>query len=206
LDNESIMMDEMETGTQDVNQRIAARVRTLRSELGLSLDGLAARSGVSRSALSLIERAESSPTAVVLDRLAAGLGVPLTSLFGAGDAATAQPLARRADQPVWSDPGSGYLRRTISPEGFASPIEIVEVTFPAGARVAYENGARDHVVHQQVWVLDGTLELTLGLDTHRLEAGDCLALRLDEPTAFRNPTRKPARYAVVVVAEPLTRR
>ena len=55
-------------------------------------------------------------------------------------------------------------------------------------------------------MLDGTLELTLGLDTHRLEAGDCLALRLDEPTAFSNPTRKPARYAVVLVAEPLTRR
>lgn len=196
-----------ETGKQGINERIAARVRVLRSELGLSLDALAARSGVSRSALSLIERAESSATAVVLDRLAAGLGVPLTSLFGAaGDAAGAQPLARRADQPVWRDPGSGYLRRSVSPGGFASPIQIVEVSFPAGARVAYETGPRDHVVHQQVWVLEGTLDFAVGRITHRLEAGDCLALRLDEPTAFRNPTRKPARYAVVVVAEPLPRR
>ena len=173
------------------------RVRLLRSELGLSLDALAARSGVSRSALSLIERAESSATAVVLDRLAAGLGVTLVSLFGAADdAAAAEPLSRRADQPVWRDPGSGYLRRSVSPGGFASPIEIVEVSFPAGARVAFENGPRDHVVHQQVWVLEGTLELTVGGVSHRLEAGDCLALRLDEPTAYRNPTRKAARYAV----------
>jgi transcriptional regulator with XRE-family HTH domain len=194
-------------GRQGVNERIAVRVRTLRSELGLSLDALAARSGVSRSALSLIERAESSATAVVLDRLAAGLGVPLVSLFGAaGDTAGAQPLSRRADQPVWRDPGSGYLRRSISPPGFASPIQIVEVTFPAGARVAYETGPRDHAAHQQVWVLDGTLELTVGRVSHRLETGDCLAHRLDEPTAFHNPTRKAARYAVVVVAEPLTRR
>jgi transcriptional regulator with XRE-family HTH domain len=191
----------------DVNKRIAARVRVLRSDLGLSLDALAARSGVSRSALSLIERAESSATAVVLDRLAAGLGVPLASLFGvASDAEGVQPLARHADQPVWRDPGSGYLRRSVSPEGFASPIQIVEVTLPPGAQVGYDNGPRDHVVHQQVWVLEGTLELTLGRTSHTLEAGDCLALRLDEPTAYRNATGKPARYAVVVVAEPLTRR
>ena len=55
-------------------------------------------------------------------------------------------------------------------------------------------------------MLDGTIEITLGGAAHRLEAGDCLAMRLDEPTAFRNPTRKPARYAVVIVAEPRTRR
>jgi transcriptional regulator with XRE-family HTH domain len=191
----------------DINERIAARVRALRADLGLSLDALAARSSVSRSALSLIERAESSATAVVLDRLAAGLGVPLAALFGAtAKAAEASPLARRADQPVWRDPGSGYLRRSVSPGGVASPIQLVEVNFPAGARVAYETGPRDHVVHQQIWVLDGAIEFTLGRTTHRLEAGDCLAHRLDEPTAFRNPTRKPARYALVVVAEPLARR
>lgn len=195
------------TTTDGINERIAGRVRTLRSELGLSLDALAARSGVSRSALSLIERAESSATAVVLDRLAAGLGVTLVALLGATDGtAAAEPLSRRAEQRVWRDPGSGYRRRSISPGGFMSPIEIAEVSLPAGAHVAFENGPRDHVVHQQVWVLEGSLELTVGRSAHRLQSGDCLALRLDEPTTYRNTTAKPARYAVVVVAEPLVRR
>ena len=49
----------------DVNERIAERVRELRAKTGLSLDALASRSGVSRSMISLVERAESSPTAVV---------------------------------------------------------------------------------------------------------------------------------------------
>ena len=39
------------------------------------LDALADRSGVSRSMISLVERGESSPTAVVIEKLAAGLGV-----------------------------------------------------------------------------------------------------------------------------------
>ncbi|HTZ79854.1 MAG TPA: XRE family transcriptional regulator [Stellaceae bacterium] len=190
----------------DLNHRIAARVRELRASCGLSLDALAERSGVSRSMISLIERGESSPTAALLERLAIGLGVPLASLFDAPPGDGAGPVARRADQPQWRDPGSGYVRRNVSPGRFPSPIQIVEVAFPAGARVAFDTGARDVRVHQQVWVLAGTIEVTVGGDCRRLETGDCFAFLLDRPTAFRNPTRKPARYAVVIVSEPgLTR-
>ena len=64
----------------DLNQRIAERVRELRAARGLSLDALASKSRVSRSMISLIERGESSPTAVVLEKLAAGLGVMLAAL------------------------------------------------------------------------------------------------------------------------------
>lgn len=195
------------TDTADVadgiNQRIAARVRGLRADAGLSLDALSAASGVSRSALSLIERAESSPTAVVLDRIAAGLGVPLASLFNEpASPAPSSPLVRRAEQALWSDPGSGYRRRSVSPPGYPSPIQIVEIEFPAGARVAYETGLRERVVHQQIWVLEGRIDFTIGGQTHRLNEGDCLAVRLDQPTAFHNPTRKAARYAVVLVSVP----
>jgi transcriptional regulator with XRE-family HTH domain len=190
-----------------VTGRIAEQVRSLRSQRGLSLDALAASSGVSRSALSLIERAESSPTAGVLHKIADGLGVPLGTLFGsAAVEIEPHPVARRDEQPVWRDPSSGYLRRSVSPGGDASPFEIVEVTFPAGARVAFETGQRDRVIHQQLWVLEGTIDFTIGGDTHRLHAGDCLASRLDRPTMFHNPTTQTARYAVVVVAEPVARR
>ena len=72
---------------------------------------------------------------------------------------------------------------------------------PAGARVAYENGARGVRIHQQIWVLEGSLEVTVGSVTHRLSADDCLAMRLDEPTAFRNRTRRPARYVVALTTE-----
>ena len=66
------------------------RVRELRAASGLSLDELAGRCGVSRSMISLIERGESSPTAVVLEKLAVGLNVSLASLF---EAPQAEPRA-----------------------------------------------------------------------------------------------------------------
>jgi transcriptional regulator with XRE-family HTH domain len=193
----SIILDENSMIMDDINARIAARVRQLRADRGLALEALAEASGVSRSMISLIERGESSPTAVLLERLAVALGVPLASLFDA-PAAPPDPVSRRKDQVEWRDPASGYVRRNVSPPGFASPLQLVEVSFPAGARVAYETGARPGVTHQQIWVLQGTIETTLGRERHTLGTGDCLAMVLDRPITFRNRTTKPARYAVVL--------
>ena len=191
-----------ETST-DVTGRIAERVRELRAARALSLDALAERSGVSRSMISLVERGESSPTAVVLEKLATGLGVTMASMFEAprDDGARPGPVARRGDQPLWRDPASGYVRRNVSPSDVPQPMQIVEVEFPPRARVAFETGARDVRIQQQVWVLEGTIDVTVGEERHRLRDGDCLAMQLDRPTMFHNPTRKPARYAVVIASE-----
>jgi transcriptional regulator with XRE-family HTH domain len=193
----------------DLNRQIGGRVRQLRARQGLSLDALADKSGVSRSMISVIERAKCSPTAVVLEKLAAGLNVTLPSLFEAaagGNHESGSPMSRRKDQPVWRDPPSGYLRRNVSPQGTSQPMQIVEVRFPAGARVAFEAGVREMPVYQQVWVLAGTIEITLGKQRHRLRKGDCLAMQLGAPTMFHNPTGKPARYAVVMAREPWAKR
>ena len=181
----------------DINQRIARRVATLRSHCGVSLEALAQRSGVSRSTISLIERGQTSATAVVLEKLATGLGVAMATLFEAARAAPG-PLMRCAEQPEWRDPASGYLRRNVSPPDVVSPVRIVEVEFPPGRSVILEGASPSAVIDQQVWLLDGAMEVTQGGQTHRLEIGDCLAMRLDGPIEYRNPTRHPARYAVVL--------
>jgi transcriptional regulator with XRE-family HTH domain len=199
----------MKEAVASLNERIADRVRELRAARDLSLDELATKSGVSRSMISLIERGESSPTAAVLEKLAAGLSVTLASLFDAPAAAggvSSGPIARRSDQPEWQDPASGYLRRNVSPPGVPQPMRIVDVHFPAGGRVAFDTGAREARVHQQVWVLEGSIDITVGAERHRLREGDCLAMQLDRPTMFHNPTRKPARYAVVIASEASSRR
>lgn len=186
--------------TQSIEARLATRLRDLRSHRGLTLDALAEQSGVSRSMISLIERGESSPTASVLDKLAASLGVTLAALFAEEARDNADPVSRRADQPAWRDPGTGYVRRNLSPSGFPSPIELVEVVLPPQARVAYENSPRPTVIDQQVWVLEGALEIRVGTATHLLAAGDCLAMQVDRPTGFHNPGPEAARYLVALSA------
>src|SRR5438105_12235233 len=188
MDIDSIIKE----AASDLNQRIAERVRELRAAQGLSLDGLASKSSVSRSMISLIERGESGPSAVVLEQLAAGLGVMLAARFdapaGAGQG-PGGPVARRDDQPQWRDPASGYVRRNVSPPGVSQPMQIVEVHFPPGERVAFESSGRDVRVHQQIWVLEGAIEITFGEECYRLRERDCLAMQLDRPIMFHNRTR-----------------
>lgn len=179
------------------DQLIGARVKARRIAAGLSLEGLAARSGVSRAAISRIERGEASATAQLLGRLCSGLGIDLGWLFQA-EAAAPLPLARRADQPVWTDPQSGYTRRNLTPAGVASPVRMIEVTLPPGARVIFEVAQVDRVVDQQIWLLEGELERTLGEESWRLAPGDCLHLRLTTDSSFHNPGPTPARYVVAL--------
>jgi transcriptional regulator with XRE-family HTH domain len=189
----------------DINKLIASRLLALREARQLSLTALSERSGVSRSNISLIERGESSATATVLDKLAGALGVTLASLFEAGEAApsTPSPLRRAAEQAVWTDPASGYVRRQLSPAA-RSPMQLVEVIFPPGQRVAYEQVLRESDVYQQVWLLEGVMDISAGDGHWRLEPGDCLAIREDQHISYANPGTLHARYLVALVTLPFT--
>lgn len=176
---------------------IGARVKARRIAAGLSIEALAARSGVSRAAISRIERGEASPTAQLLGRLCSGLSIDLAWLFQA-EAEAPQPLACRADQPLWIDPQSGYARRNLTPAGVDSPVRMIEVTLPPGARVVFEVAQLDRIVDQQIFLLEGELVRTLGPESWRMAAGDCLHLRLTTGSSFHNPGATPARYVLAL--------
>jgi transcriptional regulator with XRE-family HTH domain len=191
----------MEQDYPDITHRLAKRLHTLRTERGLSIEYLAARSGVSRAMISRIERAESSPTAVVLNKLSTGLGVLLPTLFGeSSDGAPRErdPVAKRRDQPLWRDPESSYTRRTLTPPSAPPSFQLTEVLFPAGARVSFDNSIGATNIHQQIWLLKGEMEIRLGKQPWRLAAGDCMAMQLDQPISFHNPGKVPARYLVAI--------
>jgi transcriptional regulator with XRE-family HTH domain len=187
----------MKENTPDLNQLLAARITRLRADSGLSLDSLAERSDVSRSMISLIERGESNPTAVVLNKLAAALNVTLASLFELAEPGEApSPLSKRRAQKEWQDPASGYRRRNLSPAGVDNAMQLVEVFFPAGQRVTFDHHTRQVKVSEQIWLMEGVMEVAVGPQLYRLEAGDCLAFQLELPVTFHNPAAEPARYLV----------
>lgn len=189
-------MDQAADDPNTLDRDIGERIKALRAGRGLTLETLAEKAGVSRAMLSRIERGESNPTAQLLGRVCAGLDVTLSALFAETEQA-ASPLSRRADQMVWRDPASGYVRRAVTPPNCGAAAEIVDVEFPPGASVTMES-SRTPASDQQIVLLSGRMELTVGDKTHRLEAGDCLHMHLGQPISFRNPGSKPAHYLVVV--------
>src|SRR5689334_19349000 len=124
-----------------IDQRIALRLKTLRAERGWSLDELASRSGVSRATLSRLENAEVSPTASVLGKLCAAHGLTLSRLMHMVEGEFA-PVVRRDAQPLWIDPASGYVRRSVSPPAQTLAGEALECELGAATCIDYDNPPR----------------------------------------------------------------
>jgi len=176
--------------------RLAARLASLRAERGWSLDELATRSGVSRTTLSRLERGETSPTAALLGRLCTAYGRTMSRLIAETEAEPPQ-LVRAAAQSVWTDPATGFRRRTVSPPAAGFDAELVEATLPAGTEIRYDAPGVAGL-EQHIWMLAGTLHLTVEATQHTLHEGDCLRFRLFGATHFAAPGPADARYALVI--------
>jgi transcriptional regulator with XRE-family HTH domain len=174
---------------------LSATLRDARAARGLSVSALAERSGVSRAMIAKVERDEAQPTAALLGRLSGALGMTLSELVARAEGDDARVL-RAADQPVWTDPATGYTRRSVTPVP-GGPLELVDVELPPGAAVAYPADTYTFI-HQQIWVLAGELAFREGALHHRLGPRDCLALGPPQPCEFRNDTDAPCRYLVAV--------
>lgn len=183
-----ILIDETAT-------RLAQRIRLEREARNWSLAELAERSGVAKATISKIERGEVSPTAVILVRLAAAFDLTLAGLLaraeGSGDR-----VSRAAEQPLWHDPETGYIRRQVfsRPD---HPIEIVQVEMPPGRHVTLPASSYA-MIRQALLVLDGTLVITEGGERHDLGTGDCLGFGPPADTTFANEGGAPCTYLVAL--------
>ncbi|GHH73676.1 DNA-binding protein [Kitasatospora indigofera] len=182
---------------EQLEARLAARLATLRTEQGWSLDELARQTGISRSTLSRLERAEISPTAALLGKLCSAYRRTMSQLLAEVESEPPQ-LVPAGRQAVWRDEASGFTRRSVSPPHPGLRGEVVEGILRPGADISYD-GPPVPGLEQHIWVLEGELEVTAGDREHPLRAGDCLRLRLWGRSRFRNPGAGPVRYAVLVV-------
>lgn len=177
---------------------IARRVVQLRAARGWSLADLAKQTGVSKAMISRIERAQSSPTAMTLGRLASGLGVTLADIL-ASDGPVPSPLRRKASQPVWRDPASGYVRRQVAAPDGVSGVELVEIELPSGAEIRYPPWSAN-AYGQCLWVTSGSVRVQYGTDSFDLNGGDSVDLRVDRPMTFSSRGGRCCRYLLVIRA------
>lgn len=185
----------MDHFVDDPGLRLAVRIRLEREARRWSLADLAERSGVSKAAISKIERAETSPTAALLVRLASAFDLTLAGLLLRAEGG-GERLSRAGDQAIWRDPDTGYVRRQVfmQPD---HPVELVRVEMPAGGRV--EMPASSYArIRQVVWVLEGEMIIIEGGLRHVLGAGDSLGFGPPSDVVFENASQAPATYAVAL--------
>lgn len=162
---------------------VGERLKALRQEKGFSLRLLAAKSGLSANALSMIERGRVSPSVSTLYKLAEALDVPITSFFGTGD--TRQSVVFVKADARRRVPFMRGLWEGLGGEQFIGRVEPFLLTLESGASSGLYNMA--HSGHEFVFCLRGQLEYTVENKYYLLEAGDSLLFAAHLTHRWRNP-------------------
>jgi XRE family transcriptional regulator, regulator of sulfur utilization len=144
---------------------IARAVRAQRLAQGMSLGDLARASGLSKTILARIERAEGNPSVETLWRLSSALGLPLGTLMAQEAAPRLRVMRAAAGSSVRG--ASGMAARLLHAEGRAVRSEVFELDLPAGAEqlgAAHLPGTEELVVCTAGRIVAGPLgeEVELG--------------------------------------------
>jgi transcriptional regulator with XRE-family HTH domain len=190
----------MENSLEDesaTDRRLAQRLKSLRTERAWSLDQLAKLSNVSRATLSRLENGDVSPTASVLGKLCAAYGLTMSRLMRMVEDEFV-PLVMRSAQPAWTDPATGFRRRSVSPPAHALAAEVIECELGPATHIGYDSSPRSGLEHH-LHLVEGQLQVTVDGQAYALMPGDCLRYQLFGASAFATPPQCGARYFVMIV-------
>jgi transcriptional regulator with XRE-family HTH domain len=185
-------------GTPSTQAKLGAQLRKLRLERGLSVRGLAGRTGFSPSFISHLELDAVSPSIASLEQIAKELGVTLSGLFGAIEA-TPRTVIRSAERASYQ---SAWSRSTVSLLADTAPnreLSAVEVRIEPGGTSGTRLAA--NLQESFALLLVGTLLLTTMEGSVALFAGDTAYLARGVPFAWENRGAEPATLLIVGLAD-----
>lgn len=168
---------------------MTALLRTVRRQRGLTLEGLAEQTGLTKSYLSKIERSRSTPSIAVAMKVAEALDVDVAQLFSERSDAEKITVDRSADRSRsrqrYRAVGAGLLGKSMSPF-------IVHPRTRSGVDAHPQHGGQEFV-----FVHAGTVALEYGDQTWTLSAGD--SAYFDASISHRMRAVGTGRAEVVVV-------
>ena len=168
---------------------IGSRIRQLRGERGLTLQGLAEMTGLSSSLLSLVERGKTSPSIGTLVAIAHAFDVHMTDLMPETPATEVLPVLRHDEQRVYATP-EGVTRRILRDDRIRG-LELALNEYGPGGRSA--DSLLHHAGYEYGVVIEGTLTVEMDGDSFELQPGDSIAYDSTQPHRIMNKGRRAAR-------------
>lgn len=174
-------------GTAEVLAILGERVRSLRTAQGLTLGELAARTKLSVSMLSLVERGRASPSVGTLVAIASVFGVQIPELLGKPK--QDRDLVTRVASQTEVATADGVIHRVLTND----QLRGIEITFNRYRR-GTSNSPKPitHTGFEYGIVLDGALEVQVAGKKHALSAGDLISYPSNQPHRIRNIGSKSA--------------
>jgi transcriptional regulator with XRE-family HTH domain len=178
------MEDMLSTLEDEIILRVGRAVKQQREAVGFSLRMLAARSGVSASMISDIERGAKSPTVTTVVRLAQVLGVSVAALIDGGTGLSPRIRVLRRGEGVGGEHPARW--ESLGPATPGGRIDFLRYQIPPstalGPAAAHTPGTVEHI-----HVATGTVRVTVGDETAELSEGDSCSCRTDAPHGVENP-------------------
>jgi transcriptional regulator with XRE-family HTH domain len=184
---------------------IAEKLRTLRLRRSMGLAQLAEHTGFSPAMLSRLENARLVPTLPTLIRISLVFNVGLDYFFTDPRKRHVVAISRRNERRVFpSDPKSDsvpwhfetldYRANERKLNGFLAHFhsfsaEKITPHFHPGVEFLY--------------LIEGELEMVIGVDTYRLAAGDSIYFDSLQKHAYRSVTEEPCTAIVVTTSAPV---
>jgi transcriptional regulator with XRE-family HTH domain len=197
--------DQLETAAVEMARTIGRRVRASRTELGWTLDQLAARSGVSRRMLVNVEQGVTNPSIATLLRLSDALGIGLPALVDTADDGGERVVVHRDGDiaPMWTSRAGGSAVMVAG----TTPPDVTELwDWRLGPRDEHRSEAHRAGTRELMHVLSGRVVLVVAGVEHRLASGDSASFDGGVAHSYRNDSSgRPARFSLAVYEPALTR-
>ncbi len=179
----------------DPSQQIGENIKLRRRNLGMTLDGLAGKSGVSSTMISEVERGLKNPTVRVAYNVARALSCTLTDLLGE-QPALPLTVERVNERPAMVDPETGLERRVLSHPFLERSIEHLHYTLPpqqsTGSLAPNRHGVLECLV-----VLSGRLHFQINGEEIVLGPQDSVT-HGPATVEYCNKGRRPCQYMVLL--------
>ncbi len=167
---------------EPINLKIGEKLKSIRTTRTLSLDDVAALTGVSKPMLGQIERGQSIPTVTTLWKIATGLKTPF-SYFLEGQQAEYTVVSPDQANVILGNGGKmrAYPLFTYDP---VRSVETFYIEFDPGCR--HSSDKHNDGVEEHIFVLRGALRLVLGDKTIDVGERQAVRFRADMPHAYQN--------------------
>jgi transcriptional regulator with XRE-family HTH domain len=164
----------------DAEVAIGGRLRAARQARGLTLDQVAAATGLTKGFLSRLERDEVSPSVASLVSVCEVVGIRVGELFE-----TPQTSLVRAGEGRQINFGGTDVRELLLTPGTQGALQVISSTIEPGGSGGEELYTLDCEV-EFVYVVRGRLQIRLSDDTVLLDAGDAFTFPGREPHTWSN--------------------
>jgi quercetin dioxygenase-like cupin family protein/ribosome-binding protein aMBF1 (putative translation factor) len=188
---------------EEVQVNVGERVKSVRSDLGLSLQDISQRTGIETPLLQQIEEGKMAPPLGMVIKLAKALEMKM-GYFISGEDLKPYTIVRGDDRKIISRYDSkkvkhyGYEYEALAPHKKDRHMEPFMVTLEPSIT---EEERSAHDGQEFIYVLEGAMEVRLGNEVHVLKPGDSIYYDSTVPHLVKCQGEKTTKILAVLYAE-----